>query len=66
MSGLEEENKKLDKKNQNFQNNDTKNIAALKLVAFVVIIILTGYVQTTSIELAMLLGAAGFYFCFMR
>ena len=66
MPGIEQENKKLREENEKLKDEEHKKTVALKLIAFIGIVGLSGYVQSFSTIAALIIGFAGFYLCFMR
>ncbi len=66
MRDLEKENNRLLKENEELKNKEHKKTVAFKLIIFLGMVGLAGYIQSFSTIAAFVVGCAGFYICFMR
>ena len=66
MNDLENENNKLDKENEELRNKEHEKTVAIKLIIFLGVASLAGYIQSFSTIAAFIIGFGGFYLCFMR
>ena len=66
MSELEKENQKLKEELETIRKSEHEKSSTIKVISFLAVAVFAGYVQTISPIAALVLGAAGFWFIFMR
>ena len=66
MSELEKENQKLKEELETIRKSEHEKSGIIKVISFLAVAVFAGYVQTISPLAALALGAAGFWFIFMR
>ena len=63
---LRKENEELRNKNREISDKENEKTGIIKIIIFLGVASLAGYIQSFSTIAALVVGCAGFYLCFMR